>query len=727
MRDPLARLPIRYKLTFGFVALCLLAYGIGAWLVSSAAQEALREQILARLRVEAELQATRLDGALGTALLRTRDFASDGLVRDLATRLVSPPAGQAPEQAEALTRHLAGNKLPLVPVFAALEVRDDDGLARVHVGRAVPRQAAIPAEGVGRFHPVEEPATVLVPVVAPLFDLERTRRVARLVAWVDVDRLTTEAWAAAGPPRGDRLRLADRSGGVLDLEPPDAGRERWRSRPAPAGAGAAPGRRLAHAWPLTAVGWNVSVDVDPTAELAPVSGLEARFLAVGAGVALLTAALLFFPLRFLVRPLARLRDAAVRIAAGDTSARVAVESEDEVGDLARAFNVMADAVRERTVRLEQAAGDLAARQAELVREHDRLETVVRSMQDALVFLDAEGRVALSNEAAGSVAGLLRAGAPRDLAVRCPLVFEAGALRDCVRCLARERAPRLACRIDLDGRILEVGASAIVSGATVLGRLLVARDVTEQVAVDERSAHQERLAVLGEVAAVVAHELNNPLSAIAMYAQMLEAELPADSPFREHAGVIRRNTEGCTKSIRGLLDWAWHAEPAVADVDLHEVIDEVALFLRPLLRRAGVTLVREAPLADPRVCADALQLRQVLVNLALNAVHSAGGHGGRVAFEAGAEAEGRRVWVDVVDDGPGVPAERRERIFEPFFTTKPAGRGTGLGLPIARRLVEAHGGALTLRESAPGRTVFRVELPRRALVGGRAGRALGAPR
>jgi signal transduction histidine kinase len=244
---------------------------------------------------------------------------------------------------------------------------------------------------------------------------------------------------------------------------------------------------------------------------------------------------------------------------------------------------------------------------------------------------------------------------------------------------------------------------------------VARDVTELVSVDERQARQERLAVLGEVAAVVAHELNNPLSAVAMYAQMMQDELAPGSPFREHVDVIRRNTETCSRTIRGLLDWAYSADPEVTSTDVNELVEESLRFVRPLTHRAPVVVAERQGLADAEVHVDAVQLRQVLVNLLMNAVQALTGRGGRIEITTAEADDGRTVVLDVTDDGPGVPPDRRDRIFEPFFTTKPAGEGTGLGLPISRRIVEAHGGTLELVASGAGRTTFRVRLPRRARV------------
>ncbi len=730
MRDPLHRVPIRYKLTLGFVGLCLVAYLVSSWLVSSSAKSALREQILARLQASSQARALLVEASLEGLAARVQDFASDGLIRGEGARLAAGAGVPDAAASEPLRQHLLTNKLPIVPAFVGLSLMSEDGRVLATVGEAgVPDvvgepAASGPATQVGGFEtPTDAPPRF--PISTPVASLDRTRRFGRLVAWIDAQR-----WFGAVPLAGDastgapRVRIVDRRGTALEATAATSdeagGRAHVRLSPAGPGAGGMDpdagggGERLSHAWPVALSGWSVVVDLDAARAFAPAAGLQSRFLGAGLLVASVAAALLFVQLRFLVRPLGLLRDVARRLSDGDFRARVAVSSEDEVGEVARAFNVMAEAVQDRTERLERTAADLQAGKDELARERDRLDTMVHSMQDALLFFDDEGRVTLSNAAAAPLLPSLVGGAGRDLAVLCAR-GDGGHPRDCVGCLSRGDLPRQSCRLHVGSRIFEVLATRVPSAHGWLGRLLVARDVTELVTLDERQARQERLAVLGEVAAVVAHELNNPLSAVAMYAQMMQDELAPESPFREHVDVIRRNTETCSRTIRGLLDWAYSADPEVTETDVQELVEEALRFVRPLTQRAHVAVAERRGLADPGVHADAVQLRQVLVNLLMNAVQALSGRGGRVEVATFEADDGRTVVLDVTDDGPGISPERRDRIFEPFYTTKPAGEGTGLGLPISRRIVEAHGGTLELVEAEPGRTTFRVQLPRRARV------------
>jgi signal transduction histidine kinase len=193
----------------------------------------------------------------------------------------------------------------------------------------------------------------------------------------------------------------------------------------------------------------------------------------------------------------------------------------------------------------------------------------------------------------------------------------------------------------------------------------------------------------------------------MFAQMAEDGLGPDSPYREHLGVIRRNTENCSRAIRELLDYATGAGPEVQEADLHAIVEDAARFVRPVADRAGVAVDLDLAAKEPTLTGDEIQLRQVFVNLLLNAVQAIDGKGG--AIRVTSRDEEAHVVVEVADDGPGISAAAAARIFEPFFTTKPRGEGTGLGLPTARRIAELHGGGLELVETRPGRTVFRVRL------------------
>ncbi len=754
MRDPLHWVPVQHKLAMMFVSVCLLAFGVGGYLVSSSAEGALEREIALRLDFQSRTYATALDGELRMLSARIQDFASDGFIRDHVEALArgAPDDESRARLLAELRDHLLRHKLPLVPAFADLLVVDSGGLPVLLAHGAIAAEdrraaeacAATDGPWYGGLTPSADPGTVArFALGTPLRARSDGACIGRLLAWVETGALLAGALRGADPQVGAAseaggapetveavgLRLADRRG--VSLVVPASSAERL-TRGAPGDPvlatlglrleSRAPnrsGERLprpgvfARSYPIATNGWSAEVELPSDAALAAVSGLQSRFLAVGLILLAGASLLLFFPMRFLARPLRALSATARRLEGGDLAARAPVESSDELGELARAFNRMADAVQERTARLEAAAADLEARRVELAGERDLLGAVIASMRDGLVVLDARGGIVLHNAAARPLVETL-GNDPLGATSR----HVCDARRDvahCGACLFDPGTQPRSCLLELGGGVYEVHATRLARDARGgAGRVLVCRDLSDRIDKDERQIHQERLAVLGEVAAVMAHELNNPLAAIRMYDQMLRSELPADSPLHESVDVIERNAVTCSQVVRELLDYATGSSPEIAPVELDALLDDVAAFLRPLRSRAQVELEVERGPGGIEVTGDEVQLRQIFVNLIVNAIQVLA-PGGRVRVRT--QAQGDAVAVEVEDDGPGVPPEARESIFRPFYTTKPRGEGTGLGLSTSRRIAEMHGGALDLVESRPGRTVFRVRLRRAPVVGG----------
>ncbi len=771
MIDPLHRVSVRTKLALMFVSLCLIAYGVGGFLVSRGAEGALEKEILTRLDFQCRAYATALDASLQLFEQRLEDFASDGYIRDHAARLEQDGTEPlAHELRDALRRHLTRNKLPLVQAYRDLAVTDNAGqlLAAVHpdASRWLALARSPPADPFGRMllGVDGQPSMVLS---TPVWQLDRERTLGRLRVLISLEdwvrqSLAMSAGGHAGRDIDVRINLHDREGQGISTSISPIGTLGPMSAATPPNLSAgrttefAPVQgRYARAFPIADSGWSLEVTLRIDEALRPVSGLQSRLLGVGLVLGLISTLLLFFPMRFVVRPLVLLTNAAERLREGELDTRVEVESNDEIGELGRAFNGMAGAIQERTDRLETIATDLRARQGELRSERDRLDAVIASMHDGLAVLDAQGRVVLANAAARPLLDVLDAGEeahshnlcrePAPAAhgnathpgapVLAATAEEPAGGSDCFACLLQPEGPPRSCAVDVGSRAFEIHTTPLPPDECGgRGRVLVSREVTDRIAQDEREIHNERLAVLGEVAAVVAHELNNPLASISMFNQMLAAALPADSPLHENTDVIARNTDSAKHTIRELLDYATGASPEVDVIDMHDTLEDVARFLRPLSERAGVAIHIERTAEHSEVTGDEVQLRQVLVNLTLNAIQAVTEHGpaGGKALprehEPGTPApassprsgrigdvflttsdHGERLVVDVRDTGPGISPADRERIFRPFFTTKPRGDGTGLGLSTARRIAEMHGGSLSLVESSSTGTVFRVTL------------------
>jgi signal transduction histidine kinase len=222
---------------------------------------------------------------------------------------------------------------------------------------------------------------------------------------------------------------------------------------------------------------------------------------------------------------------------------------------------------------------------------------------------------------------------------------------------------------------------------------------------ERIARAERVAVLGQVAANVAHQAGTPLNLVSGYVQMIRDDPKTDERTRARLQTVDTQIQQVTRVLRSMLDYA-RQPPGFETVVLADIIGRVREIAQPRLSRANIRA--QIAIADglPSIRADVTQLEMALLNLVNNALDAMPG-GGSLTISATAHPDGLR--VEVADTGPGIPREILERLFEPWATTKPTGQGTGLGLAIVRDVIRSHGGSISAYNRATG-AVFVIDLP-----------------
>lgn len=255
-------------------------------------------------------------------------------------------------------------------------------------------------------------------------------------------------------------------------------------------------------------------------------------------------------------------------------------------------------------------------------------------------------------------------------------------------------------------ILEVNAFTFRDEqGMMLGTAFFCKDITQVSRLEEQLKRADRLSALGVLAAGIAHEIRNPLTGMKMIVQLLTADLNADDPKREPLSIIQNEIDRLERIIANLLDFARPIKPKEIPIDLREVINACLQLIHNQINKAGIKLERHFPENLPTVIGDPDQLKQVFLNILTNAVHATKS-GGQLDVSVDHRPGGLATAVQ--DTGCGIPAGKLRTIFDPFMTTKED--GTGLGLSVALRIVEEHGGRIDVDSVEGQGTTFSVFLP-----------------
>jgi PAS domain S-box-containing protein len=332
-----------------------------------------------------------------------------------------------------------------------------------------------------------------------------------------------------------------------------------------------------------------------------------------------------------------------------------------------------------------------------------------------VLLDAETRkTVMANQAAAKIFGL---SSPQEGIGRNPLDFVPPEDREMVIEVIRQDLFEQDVRrtaefraVTKNGREiwLSVTAARIMHEGKLAG-LVSFVDITEQKRQSERLMMTDRLASLGELASGTAHELNNPLTSIIGFSQLLmEREVPDD--IREDLKLINNEAQRAASVTKNLLTFARKHAPVKQRNQINNIIEDV-LKLRAYEHRAnGIEVERQLGPDLPEIMVDYFQMQQVFMNIIINAEYFMIKEHNKGTLTITTQKQNNTVMISIADNGPGIPPENLRRIFDPFFTTKEAGKGTGLGLSICHGIVTEHGGQIYARNQPGKGATFFVELP-----------------
>ncbi len=379
------------------------------------------------------------------------------------------------------------------------------------------------------------------------------------------------------------------------------------------------------------------------------------------------------------------------------------------------FRPVARASRTRTSsaellhRTDDLQAQVDARAADLQELNARLLSIINSAVDGIIVIDGRGLVESFNPGAERLFGYAQAEVVgRNVSLLMPSPYHDEHDSYLARYHATGKPKIIGIGREVRGQRkdgstfplhLSVGEMTIGSERKFTGIL---HDLSERVRMEERLRAQASLATLGEMAAVIAHEVKNPLAGVRGAIQVIGGRLPAGSTDGTVIRDILARIDALDELMRDLLLFARPPQPQRAPV---EVMSLLARTVDLLARDPALRLVHiEVDGSAPPINADAEMLRIVFHNLLANAAHAIRGEG---AIRVGVTCSEVVCQITFIDSGPGIPSELHEKIFVPFFTTK--SRGSGLGLPTAKRLVEVHGGAIDVASSSAGTTVT-VSLP-----------------
>lgn len=359
---------------------------------------------------------------------------------------------------------------------------------------------------------------------------------------------------------------------------------------------------------------------------------------------------------------------------------------------------------------------LLARQEALDESEERYRNLFQEAPEPILLQDPDGVILDANAAACTLFARRR----RDLL---------GRRIDELSVISREERSRLRVQLRRRGRgnarvrglrpdgtgfplLMHMAITALRGEERLLVQL---RDATEQERMQGELLQAQKMEALGQLISGVAHELNNPLSAIVAFSQLLRTDPRLPDELTRDADLLMHEADRTRRIVQNLLDFARQHPPERRPTDLEALVERTLELHAYALGAAGITVDRQLPAELPLVDVDPGQIQQVLLNLTLNAIQAirSEGRGGMITVAADTlrdEGGRERVRLSISDDGPGVSADVQPHLFEPFFTTKAVGEGTGLGLSVSYGIIAAHSGRLWYEPTDRRGATFVLELP-----------------
>ncbi len=343
------------------------------------------------------------------------------------------------------------------------------------------------------------------------------------------------------------------------------------------------------------------------------------------------------------------------------------------------------------------------------------ESTFDAMQDCVSLHDTSGKIIRANRA---LARRLNTTPPEIIGKYCSEIYNPPelSLSPChhTAMLQSERPVVEEVELPAMGGTFQVSVSPWYDNREnrLLGSIHVAKDISNEKLLQQQLIQSEKLSAIGELISGIAHELNNPLTGVMGYSQLLQLRKDLDDRARESLLKINNLAMRCQKIVQNLLSFARKQKPERIMSSVNDILERTIELRNYELAVNNIEIVRELDRNLPKTIADTHQLQQVFLNVITNAEHAMlQSHGrGRLVIRSRADHPNSRIVVEIADDGPGIPEAQISKIFDPFFTTKEVGKGTGLGLSLSYGIIKEHGGNI-YAVSRPGEgATFSIELP-----------------
>jgi two-component system, NtrC family, sensor kinase len=348
------------------------------------------------------------------------------------------------------------------------------------------------------------------------------------------------------------------------------------------------------------------------------------------------------------------------------------------------------------------------------RSQKEWETTFDAMQDCVSVHDTTGKIIRANLA---LARRLRTTPPKIIGKYCCELFHTSG--------NGARTCRHMDSIQAEGLLVEEVELPVMGGTyqisvgpwydknnRLAGSIHVAKDISNEKLLQQQLIQSEKLSAIGELISGIAHELNNPLTGVMGYSQLLQLRKDLDDRARDSLLKINNLALRCQKIVKNLLSFARKQKPERRLSDINEILDRTVELRNYELQVNNIEIFRDLDRELPKTIADAHQLQQVFLNVVTNAEQAMLDSNGRgkLMIRTRADIPGGRIAVEITDDGPGIPEPILTKIFDPFFTTKEVGKGTGLGLSLSYGIIKEHGGNIYARSRMGEGSTFVIEIP-----------------